>query len=141
MKYLKSFKNLYSLYQKTQKKILLVVIILFTVFLLSLVLIIMNLSTDFVILMTIMIFPAIIMTIFYVVVRSIAKKSLSRFTENELSRIERDLDSTEISEGYAVTRDALVVSSGKLFIYPIKDIVWIYKNVTSTKLYGVLTCR
>lgn len=124
---------------KYKKKNLITMLVLFFIFLLSFALIVTEIPIVVIIIMMVMIIPAIIMGIIYLVIRYTAKKSLSRFTEDELNRIDRDIESTEINEGYGVTRDAIVVNKSRFFIYPIKDLVWIYKQVTATKLYGVLT--
>ena len=136
---LKEYKNLYALYSKIQKKYLIVIIALFIIFLSSFALFITDVPIGIPSLMMIMIIPAIIMLILYFVMKHTAKKSLDRFTEDELNRIDQDLETTEFNEGYGVTRDAIIVVKQRLFIYPIKDLVWIYKHITSTKLYGVLT--
>lgn len=138
MKQIKKYENIYGLYWNNQKIWLLLSGICVLLFMLAFVAIIFD--APFAVSMTLflMIIPGVILGISSLVLRYLVKKSLARFTDAQLSRINNEIPLVQTKEGFCVTHDALICSRGRLFLYPVKDILWIYKQVTTTKMYGVI---
>ncbi|MCH5272729.1 MAG: hypothetical protein J1E35_03555 [Lachnospiraceae bacterium] len=139
MNRLKEYENLYKLYRRSQTKRLLLFAVFFGLFVLSFLLMITDVPFDIIMVMMLMIMPAIAVGIICLVMRRMTAKSLARFTSDELRRIDSAVLTIPMQRGFGVTRDALVSSKGRLFLYPVKDILWIYKHVDTTKLYGIIT--
>ncbi|MCH5269485.1 MAG: hypothetical protein J1E83_01930 [Lachnospiraceae bacterium] len=88
--------------------------------------------------MMLMIIPTIGAAIICLVMRGIAVKSMKRFTQEELTRIDQAIPMTQMQEGFCVTYDAVVCSKRKFFLYPVRDVLWVYGHVLTTRLYGVI---
>lgn len=138
MKDLKNYINLHEIYRKVQRKWLIGMIGFLILFLLSFVIIFLDLPFDLAMIMMLMIIPTIGATVIYLVMRGIAVKSLKRFTQEELARIDNAIPMAQMQEGFCVTYDAVVCSKRKFFLYPVRDILWVYGHVLTTRLYGVI---
>ncbi|MCH5275992.1 MAG: hypothetical protein J1E65_09130 [Lachnospiraceae bacterium] len=138
MKDLKNYKNLHEMYRKVQRKWLIGMIGFFVLFLLSFVFIFLDLPFDLAMIMMLMIIPTIGAAIIYLGMRIITARSLNRFTQEELARIDSSIPMAQMQNGFCVTYDAVVCSKGKCFLYPVRDILWVYGHVLTTRLYGVI---
>lgn len=65
-------------------------------------------------------------------------KSLSRFTPEELERLDRDILSAPNLDGLGVTQDAVFYTKGRLFIYPLREALWIYRQEITTTVGGFI---
>lgn len=79
MKRLKYYANLYKLYKKSQQTKKILAIVFLAIFVLSI--FVMDIDFDMGMIMFLMIIPAIAVLIVYLVMRSRAIKSISRFTD------------------------------------------------------------
>ncbi|MCH5325197.1 MAG: hypothetical protein J1E39_08275 [Eubacterium sp.] len=138
MKKFKQYHNLYAIYRHEQNKMLVIMIIMLVIFLSAVVTLCFDIDPAITAIMMIMIIPTLIIGIFYLFNRHFAVKAVSRFTAEELERVNNDILSAHTEEGFSVTRDAVVCRNGRLFIYPVRNILWVYKNVVTTNLYGVV---
>lgn len=138
MKQLKNYVNLHEIYRKVQRKWFIGMILFFVLFLLSFVIIFLDLSFDLAMIMMLMIIPTIGAAIIYLVMRGSAAKSLKRFTQEELARIDSAIPMAQMQEGFCVTYDAVVCTKRKFFLYPVRDVLWVYGHVLTTRLYGVI---
>ncbi len=139
MAFLKEYENLYELYRKIWNKKWILFLILAVV---PTILCAILFSSDmdvffsfFVFIVTILIAVLLV----YFISWNKTRKSLLRFTTEELARINSELPMSVTQEGFCVTRDALVYSKGKLMLHPVTDIIWVYKQVTKHKMYGIIT--
>lgn len=134
MNNLKEFSNLYGFIKRRQRGPMTALIIILVLFILSFVTIpLMDGVPLFPILFFIML---AIVGAAYLASRSTAKKLFACFTPDELARIDQDIPSIQMKDGCGVTRDAVIFGKGML--YPVKNILWIYKHVSTTRLYGVI---
>lgn len=138
MKQLKNYVNLHAIYRKVQRKWLIGMIGFFILFLSSFVIIFLDLPFDLAMIMMLMLIPAIGAAIIYLGVRVITARSLKRFTQEELARIDNAIPMAQMQNGFCVTYDAVVCSKGKCFLYPVRDVLWVYGHVLTTRLYGVI---
>ncbi len=134
----KVYRNLYELYKKQQNKRMIAFYILIALFLSTLIIFATDLPFEVGIVTMMMIFPAIGVGVVALVFKSRSKKSFERFTPEELARIDSQIPMLTFNEGYAVTQDAIINTKKELFLYPVKDILWIYKNVSTVRYYGVI---
>lgn len=134
----KVYRNLYELYKKQQSKRMIAFYILIALFLSTLIIFATDLPFEVGIVTMMMIFPAIGVGVVALVFKSRSKKSFERFTPEELARIDSQIPMLTFNEGYAVTQDAIINTKKELFLYPVKDILWIYKNVSTVRYYGVI---
>lgn len=65
-------------------------------------------------------------------------KSLSRFNPEELERLDRDILSAPNLDGLGVTQDAVFYTKGRLFIYPLREALWIYRQEITTTVGGFI---
>lgn len=134
MSSLKDYSNIYELYRKNLKRMLpLLIVELLLLGFLSAVFIIGG-ELMFLLL------PAILLLIVAIVSFSFqrtSKKVLTYFTQEELARIDGAIPSIQMEDGFGVTEDALICGRGGL-IYPVKNILWVYKRVNTTNLYRVI---
>lgn len=137
---IKAYADLYKLYRRTQGRLKAAFFILLATFLAAFAL--ADESGDLfdlaMVVFVISFFSDIAVGIVCLVFRHTAKRSLSRFTPAELERINREIASAPMLDGFAVTRDAVIGSKNKLFLYPVRDVLWVYKSVHTTSLYGVI---
>ena len=141
MKSLNPYPELNKIYTKTRNKLIIWLIVLALVFtaLLAVSIFVENFFFDeggivFVISSFLLLFSVLVI---YLAARSSASKSLSRFTPQELEQINGSIPQLQMQEGCGVTSNALIFGKNRLFIYPVRDILWIYKNVITTRLYGI----
>ena len=134
MENLKEFSNLYVYFKRRQRGPMTALIIIFVLFILSLATI--PLMDGVALFPILFFFMLAIVGAAYLATRSTAKKLLACFTQDELARIDRDLPSVQMKDGCGVTRDAVIYGNGML--YPVKNILWIYKHVSTTRLYGII---
>lgn len=134
MSKLKDYSNIYELHRKNLKRMLpLLIVELLLIGFLSAVFITGE-EPLFLLL------PAILLIIVIIVSFSFhrtSKKVLTYFTQEELTRIDRAIPSIQLEDGFGVTEDALICGRGGL-IYPVKNILWVYKREVTTNLYRVI---
>lgn len=66
-------------------------------------------------------------------------KQLSVFDPVALSRVNKALPTLNMQEGFGVTADAIVIMRRKaLYLYPVKNALWIYKDDTTTMLFSII---
>lgn len=134
MNNLKEFSNLYVFYKRRQRGPKTALIIFLILFILSFATLpFMDGVPMFPILFFIML---AIVGAAYLASRSTAKKLFACFTQDELARIDQEIPTIQMKDGCGVTRDALIFGKGML--YPSKNILWIYKHVSTTRLYGII---
>ena len=135
----KEYKNLYNVYRKIIRKCLIAFIVLIVLFILSFMLIMFGMPIDIMFAVVIFFFGAIAAGIICLLVGPLTAKQLAQFDPPALSRINETLPTIKMQDGFGVTGDAIVVVRAvRLFLYPVKNALWIYKNVTTTMLYGFI---
>lgn len=138
MNNLKDYANLNELFGRNQKKRLIGLAVMFLIVLFGFFSFILDIPFGISMTCILFIIPTIAMGIVCLVMKFITKKSLSRFTPDELARINNDIMSVQVLDGYSVTQDAVICAKQKLFLYPVKNVIWVYKHVTTTSMYGVI---
>lgn len=138
MKKLNKLNNLKKMYSRAYFRLAMVALIMFLLFLFSFVSIVLEMPFAISIITMLMIIPAIIFGITSLILKHIASKYISRFTPDELARINYDLETAKMDNGVGVTRDAVISANGRFFLYPVKNILWIYNHVMTTSLNGVI---
>lgn len=139
MTFLKEYENLYEIYRKIWNKKWILLLILAVA---SIVLCAVLFSSDMDIFFSFFVFIVVVVIstlLIYFISWNQTKKALLRFTPEELARINSDLPISVTQEGFCVTRDAVIYSKGKLMLHRVADVVWIYKQVTKHKMYGIIT--
>lgn len=140
MENLKEYKNLYELYRRGLNKRLIALVILFLLFLSSFVAVCADLMFDAA--MTVMVitfFSLVAVVVVCIASRVRTSKSLSHFTIAELERIDAQIPSIKMQESIGVTLEAVICcAGGSLILLPTKDVLWVYKEVTTTKYYGLI---
>lgn len=140
IKKLKNYKNLYALYQKSRNSFRIPFFICLILFVLSFVTIFMDVPFELTMTMMLMIIPVIILGITLLVIRWRTARSASKFTEQELAEIDNEIPMHQKNEGFLVTRHAVICgcNKGGLLLYPVKNMLWVYKTVTTGKMYGLI---
>lgn len=129
MKKIKEYQNLYDLYRQSARGMKIAFWVSLCLFLLGFPSIIWDVPFLLVMLLILMGIPAIICGIMVLVMRIRAKKSLSRFSDVELAEIDREIPLCEVQEGIMVTRHAVVLTKGGLRLCPVRNVLWIYRDV------------
>ena len=138
MNYLKEYPNLYRLYVRIRNKWLIMALLFFLAFVFSFVSILWDLPEAVSVLTMAMVIPGVIALIVIPVTRAKVIKSAKRFTPQELARVDNDFPMAAKEEGYCVTRDALLHCGGYFFLYPVRDIIWVYRNVMTVRYLGII---
>ena len=138
MNYLKECPNLRGIYKSTQRKWIIMALVSFLAFGFSFVSIILDLPELVSILTMAMGIVGVCALVCMLSARIITARNLKRFTYDELTRIDRELPMTASEEGFYVTRDALLHGKGQFFLYPVRDIIWVYKNVMTVRYMGII---
>lgn len=140
MKQLKKYENLYALYRKSRNSFRIPYYICLAVFVLSFVTIFLDVPFELSMIMLMAIIPAIILKIALLVIRHRTVKFASQFSEHELSEINNEIPLRQKNEGFLVTKHAVICgcNKGGLLLYPVKNMLWVYKNVTTGRLYGLI---
>lgn len=82
------------------------------------------------------IFP-LMFSVVWLTRRNITKKSLSNFSDSGLKRLNDEINSVDMTEGFGVTSEAMAATQNQLFALPINDVVWIYSHVTTGRIMFV----
>ena len=138
MNHLKEYPNLYRLYVRIRNKWLIMALLFFLAFAFSFVSILWDLPEAVSVLTMAMVIPGVIALIVIPVTRAKVIKSAKRFTPQELARVDNDFPMAAKEEGYCVTRDALLHCGGYFFLYPVRDIIWVYRNVMTVRYLGII---
>lgn len=140
MKDFKEYNNLFELYRRNQNKWLTALAIFIVLLILSFAAAVADVFFDTaMVLMVISLFCSIAVAITSLVIRIRTVRSLSRFTDGELSRIDSQITSMQKMDNIGVISDAVVYCSrGALILYAVKDILWVYREVTTTRMYGII---
>lgn len=67
-----------------------------------------------------------------------AKKSIAEFTPQQLMIINNEMAVNPVYEHFVVTSQAVVNTSGGFGLVPVSNILWVYKQVTTTRMYGIV---
>lgn len=135
----KEFNNLYQVYKKMFRKSLIAFLVLIVLCVVFFMLIVFDMPIEFSLGVVTCFFGAIAAGIVCLVLGPLTAKRLSTLDPIALSRVNDALPTLKMQEGFGVTADAIViVRSMALFLYPVKNALWIHKNVTTTMLYGII---
>lgn len=135
----KEFNNLYQVYKKMFRKSLIAFLVLIVLCVVFFMLIVFDMPIEFSLGVVTCFFGAIAAGIVCLVLGPLMAKRLSTLDPIALSRVNEALPTLKMQEGFGVTADAIViVRSMALFLYPVKNALWIHKNVTTTMLYGII---
>lgn len=135
----KEFNNLYQVYKKMFRKSLIAFLVLIVLCVVFFMLIVFDMPIEFSLGVVTCFFGAIAAGIVCLVLGPLTAKRLSTLDPIALSRVNEALPTLKMQEGFGVTADAIViVRSMALFLYPVKNALWIHKNVTTTMLYGII---
>lgn len=135
----KEFNNLYQVYKKMLRKSLIAFFVLIVLCVMFFMLIVFDMPIEFSLGVVTCFFGAIAAGIMCLVLGPLTAKRLSKLDPIALSRVNEALPTLKMQEGFGVTADAIViVRSMALYLYPVKNALWIHKNVTTTMLYGII---
>ena len=135
----KEFNNLYQVYKKMLRKSLIAFFVLIVLCVMFFMLIVFDMPIEFSLGVVTCFFGAIAAGIMCLVLGPLTAKRLSKLDPIALSRVNEALPTLKMQEGFGVTADAIViVRSMALYLYPVKNALWIHKNVTTTVLYGII---
>lgn len=140
MNRLSDYKNLRHLYRKS-RNLFMILFFIFLVIALSaipLAAFVEQFPFDLAMLMLLMIFPALMFGVFWLIARIRTKKQLQMFTQQQLATIDKEVLNRPICERLTVTGWAVVSSQFGLQMVPMADVLWVYLDVTVGKLEGVL---
>lgn len=138
MKQLKNYDRLYAMYCRSRNGLLIPFLVCLVLFVLSFGTIFLDFPFPVTIIMMLMIFPAIALGVVLLVGRGAASKSLAQFSAQELAEINREIPMRKTQEGFVVTRLAVIGGKGRLILCPVRNILWIYRDVTTFKMYDVI---
>lgn len=140
MKQLKGYKNLYQQYKKCRNKFMIPFFVCLVIPFLSPVpfFIFDTVPLGVLLVMLGMIFPAILFGVLWLCTGIRTKKHLKAFMPQQLDRIDREFPSKTMCEGLAVTGEAVIGTKLGLELVPMSSVLWVYRNVTVTKLNGVI---
>lgn len=139
MNHYKEFNNLYQVYKRMLRKSLIAFLVLIVLCVMFFMLIVFDMPIEFSLGVVTCFFGAIAAGIVSLVLGPLTAKRLSQLDPIALSRVNEALPTLKMQEGFGVTADAIViVRSMALFLYPVKNALWIHKNVTTTMLYGII---
>lgn len=143
MNNLKNYSNLYALYKKGRKGLNRGIIIFLAVFVLAFISLFLDLGDamfSFVMIAMLISCPTVLVLSICMLVYSLtSKKTLKQFTEDELTRINEDIMNVSEFKGFHITRDALVYAKSNFTVIPVREIIWVYKQITSHSTNGVPT--
>lgn len=135
----KEFSNLYKVYKRMLRKSLIAFFVLIVLCVVFFMLIVFDMPIEFSLGVVTCFFGAIAAGIVCLVLGPLTAKRLSKLDPIALSRVNEALPTLKMQEGFGVTADAIViVRSVALYLYPVKNALWIHKNVTTTMLYGII---
>lgn len=135
----REFNNLYQVYKRMLRKSLIAFFVLIVLCAVFFMLIIFDMPIEFSLGVVTCFFGAIAAGIVCLVLGPLTAKRLSKLDPIALSRVNEALPALKMQEGFGVTADAIViVRSMALYLYPVKNALWIHKNVTTTMLYGII---
>lgn len=135
----REFNNLYQVYKRMLRKSLIAFFVLIVLCVVFFMLIIFDMPIEFSLGVVTCFFGAIAAGIVCLVLGPLTAKRLSKLDPIALSRVNEALPALKMQEGFGVTADAIViVRSMALYLYPVKNALWIHKNVTTTMLYGII---
>lgn len=139
MKRFKEYRNLYKLYQRGHRKWVIAFFLFFLLFALSVVSIGFGMPPAIVLAIISFFAIDLFVGIMCLVMGRITARKLALFRPDELSRLDISMPTLRMEEGFAVTPDAFVhLGMGRVFCYPARDILWVYKHTITTMLYGLL---
>ncbi len=144
MKQIKEYEHLRKLYKRSKKgyMVLLVIITFFAaLFILLILLSMLSIRLiDKALMYSIPIFLiALILWIPVIFKDVILKSKIKKFTEEEVDRINDAIPYADKSGDFIITRDALIITTGRLRFIPVKNILWVYGEHTHTtsRMYGI----
>lgn len=143
MNNLKNYENLFALYKKGRNSLNRSIIIFLVIFVVSIVSIFFDLgdamfSFSMIALMMSLI-VLLILGICSLVYSLTTKKTVRQFTEDELSRMNEDILNVPEYKGFYITRDALIYARANFTMLPLREIIWVYKQVTTNRVNGIST--
>ncbi len=127
MRKLENCNNLYTMYRRSFRGVKISFFIFLVLFLLSFATFFTDFPFDLTMIMMLMIIPAIGMGIIWLILRGRTAKLLAQFSSQELEQINNEIPMHQMLEGFVVTRHALINSKGTLMLFPIRNLLWIYK--------------
>lgn len=129
------FDNLYQVYKRMVRKSLIAFLVLIVLCVMFFVLIVFDMPIELMIGVVICFFGGIAAGIMCLVLGPLTAKRLSKLDPIALSRVNEALPTLKMQEGFGVTADVIViVRCMALYLYPVKNALWIHKNVTTTTL-------
>lgn len=139
MNHYREFNNLYQVYKRMLRKSLIAFFVLIVLCVIFFMLIVFDMPIEFSLGVVTCFFGAIAAGIVCLVLGPLTAKRLSKLDPIALNRVNEALPTLKMQEGFGVTADAIViVRSMALYLYPVKNALWIHKNVTTTMLYGII---
>lgn len=137
MRKLENCNNLYTMYRRSFRGVKISFFIFLVLFLLSFATFFTDFPFDLTMIMMLMIIPAIGMGIIWLILRGRTAKLLAQFSSPELEQINNEIPMHQMLEGFVVTRHALINSKGTLMLFPIRNLLWIYKYEQTFSYYGI----
>ncbi len=139
MKTLKDYSNLYHFYCRSRRKFqipffvcLLLFVLAFGTFLID------GFPFGLTLAMMGMIFPAFLFGILWLLSSIRTKMHLKAFSPQQLKMINSEAPSCTVCEGVFVTSQAVVGTKIGLELVPMANVLWVYTNVTTGKLNGII---
>lgn len=135
----REYHNLYQVYRRMLKKGLIAFLILTVLCVIFLFLIAFDMPVELMYGVGICFAGGIIEGILCLVLGPRMAKQLSLLDPVALSRVNKALPTLNMQEGFGVTADAIVIMRRMVvYLYPVKNVLWIYKDVTTEMLYGII---
>lgn len=139
MKQLKNYGNLYHFYCRSIRKFKIPFFICLIIFVLGFAtFVIDNFPFGISLAMLGMIFAAILFGILWLISSFRTRKLLKAFTPQQLNTINNEAPSCAVCEGLCVTSQAVVGTKIGLELVPMKNVLWVYTMVMTSKLEGVI---
>lgn len=138
---LKNYDNIYRLYARGRNKSMICFFVSLFVVIFSFFMMLFAEDGWFDFVMIVMIAAIVCLVIFAILwpVRCHgAKKQVSVFTPQQLTSINYEMAFNQKYDHFIVTSQAVVNDSGILGLVPVANILWIYKEVTTTRMYGLI---
>lgn len=139
MKQLKEYDNLEQIYEHGIRKYK----VCFWIFLLLFIAAIGTFLIDgfpfeFSMLLLFMIFPALMFGVIWLVMSLRTQKQLKPFSPGQLKMINEESRMTAEFDGFQITSQAVLHKTMGLELVPMKTLLWVYTDVTVTKLEGMV---
>lgn len=140
MKQLKKYDGLYHFYCRSIRKFKIPFFICLIIFILGFAtFVIDNFPFGISLAMLGMIFAAILFGILWLISSIRTRKLLKAFSPQQLNMINNEAPSCAMCEGLFVTSQAVVGTKIGLELVPMKNVLWVYTMVMTSKLEGLIT--